>query len=56
MQPYLLAFALILTFLFLYPGFLLRKLSRQRTRVEVRERANRQKDYYNRGNVPDDRC
>jgi hypothetical protein len=56
MQLYLLVFALLLTFLFLYPGFLLRKLSRQRARFETRERPNRQQDYHNRGNVPDDRC
>ena len=56
MQPYLLAFALLLTFLVLYPAFLLRKLSRQRTRLEIRERPNRQKDYYHPSNVPDDRC
>lgn len=56
MQPYLLFFALLLTFLFVYPGFLLRKLSRQRARFGTRERPNMQKDYYNPGNVPDDRC
>ncbi len=56
MQPYLLDFAILLTCLFFYPVLLLRKLSLQRTKVETRERPNRQKYYYNPGNVPDDRC
>ena len=56
MQIYLLTSALLLTFLLLYSTFLLRKLSRQRARSDVRGRPNRQKVDYHPGNVPDDRC
>lgn len=56
MQLVLPTFALLLSFLILYPTFLLRKLSRQRVRSDANRQQARQKGYYRPNTCPDDRC